>query len=275
VIVHAPAKINTFLQVGAVDASGYHAVDTHVHLLAFGDDVEVQPADALSLTCQVDPNVASLGTMPLDALDIAPEENLAWRAAVELGRALGCEPQVAITLTKRIPHGAGLGGGSSDAAAVIRALCTQWRVALDDERVLQVAHTLGADVPVFLAPTTFSHMSGYGDVLVESLEPLSGQPVVLAMAPGAHISTADAYRAFDTGARGCATDLHNDLAQAAISLCPQVSETLDWLCTQPEVQAAQVSGSGAACFALTETDTHAVAARATAHGLWSIATACL
>lgn len=261
----SPAKINLSLAVGSPDESGFHPVDTTIHLLAFGDTLTFKDADQLTVTCSRD-------------LGIAQRDNLAYRAAQLMGETFARPTPVAIHIDKQIPHGAGLGGGSSNAATVLRGLATRWQIPLDDERLIAVARTLGSDVPVFLAPTACSQMGGRGDELRASCEPRSGQPVVLAMVEGAHASTAAVYRAFDAiGVVQPAAAYRNDLADAAMAVCDETRQILVWLRTQPETVAAQVSGSGAASFAMTSSAdaADALAQRAVDTGFWAVATTLL
>ena len=144
--VQAPAKVNLFLGVGEVLADGYHAVTTVMHAIDLRDEVVLAPAGVLSLVCVPDVGVPA-------------ERNLAWRAATEMGSRFGRDPRVEITLTKHTPHGAGLGGGSSDAAAVIAGLAYLWGADRRDDRCIGAARALGADVAFFLGE------DGRGDVL--------------------------------------------------------------------------------------------------------------
>ncbi len=188
----APAKVNLFLRVLAREDGGYHQIETLFQALELGDRVEVGideegggSAGAISLVLSgVEP--AALG---------APEDNLAVRAArgylAEMRRT-GASPSLRIRLEKRIPHGAGLGGGSSDAAAVLRALSALLPRSVPPARLLAVAGSLGADVPFFLAETPRALAWGRGDQLL----PLPELPrrEVLLLVPPTGIATPWAYR---------------------------------------------------------------------------------
>ncbi len=275
----APAKVNLHLGVGGVRTDGYHDVTTVLHALELADMVEIEPAAELTLTCE--PSVG-----------VSPENNLAYRAAVALGEAVGRRPQVAIRLIKHIPHGAGLGGGSSDAAAVIAGLATLWGVDPRDPRCIEVAAGLGADVPFFLAPTGCALMTGRGDVLARELPALDGVPVVL-VRPPMPVPTAAAYRAFDAAppvapdptrllvaldahdASAVSAAIANNMESASASVVPAVADALAWLKQQSGVRGAAVAGSGSAVFALCDTgDAAATIARsAETHGWWGCDTA--
>jgi 4-diphosphocytidyl-2-C-methyl-D-erythritol kinase len=258
----SPAKVNLELIVGPVDETGYHPVDTTIHLLEFADTVAIEDAEKTELVCNVD-------------LGIPSQENLAFNAARLMAEEFERDTNHRITLAKRIPAGAGLGGGSSNAAAVIKGLASMWGISLDDPRITKIAQTLGADVAVFLAPTPASRMTGYGDEYVGAAPPRSGQPVVLVMRPDAGAHTSEVYRRFDRiGAPDSERVCRNDLADAASEVCPAAAVALEWLEKQPQTDTAQISGSGAACFAITSTDDDAqtLAQQAREAGFWSVAT---
>lgn len=293
--IHAPAKVNLALLVGPTDETGLHTVDSLFHFLELGDTVTVEPADTLSLTCDVD-------------LGIAPEQNLAYRAAESMGQRFGFEPNVAIHIEKRIPHGAGMGGGSTDAAAVILALASLNNLHPRSPEVLEFAATLGADVPVFLVEQGAPIMTGHGEKFVRAAQPATGLPVVIAKPAGVVSPTSEVYRVYDSmpypphsispaveafetmvaqapgGEPGTEWDrgvvfdfghrIVNGLQLAAMRVEPEVHHVKVFLAEQREVLGSMVSGSGAASFALCATDKAAtdVAARADRRGIWAIAT---
>ncbi len=155
----APAKVNLALEVLRRRPDGYHEVETVMTTVDLADRVTIEmapPGSGLSITLEGD-----------YAAGIVPEEDLARRAAIRMADAAGREPDLAITVEKRIPSPGGLGGGSSDAAAVIRGLRHLWRLDWPMERLEAVAATLGSDVPFFLHGGT-ARCSGRG----ERVEPL-------------------------------------------------------------------------------------------------------
>lgn len=188
--VLAQAKINLFLRVGARDESGYHNLWTRFHRIDLADEVIVR-IEARGRSLDVGgPRVPAAGLGP-------PEKNLAYRAAMEYGRHSGGQfPKgFSIELTKNIPAGGGLGGGSADAAAVLRALDALAPRAMPAEELQRVAATLGSDVP-FLASEAVSAVAvGRGDVFRE-VHPEPVATVVLLMPPFS-IATPDAYRWLD------------------------------------------------------------------------------
>jgi len=174
--VKAPAKLNLFLEVVGRRADGYHEIDSLFATIDLHDEIELAPADRVSL------KVVG-GDAPED------DSNLAARAAASLGVG------AAITLHKRIPSGAGLGGGSSDAAAVLLGLDRLYGLGLGREGLLPHARRLGADVPFFLRGG-LARCRGLGD-LVEPLPPPPRPLPFLLLCPALSTSTAAVYRALD------------------------------------------------------------------------------
>jgi len=153
-VTRARAKINLWLKVVGKRADGYHLLDSLVAFADLGDTLDAAPADTLSLAVD-GPQSGSLA---------AESDNLVLKAARALAASTGVAARAALRLTKNIPVAAGLGGGSADAAAALRALVELWRVALPDEQLFDLAGTLGADVPMCLAGRT-AIASGIGDRL--------------------------------------------------------------------------------------------------------------
>ena len=189
--VFASAKVNLGLRVLGTRADGFHALDSVVALLGFGDDVELEPAETTTLET-VDDGVG-LGALPTDI-----ERNLAVRAVRLLEREVGRPLPTRIRIVKRIPLGGGLGGGSTDAAAVLRGMNDLWALGLSRERLCTLGAELGSDVPLFLLDGTV-RMTGRGET-VERL-PMDGAPplwLVLAN-DGSHCPTPQVYGAWDAG----------------------------------------------------------------------------
>ncbi|MCL2403734.1 MAG: 4-(cytidine 5'-diphospho)-2-C-methyl-D-erythritol kinase [Coriobacteriia bacterium] len=258
----SPAKINLSLSVGPLQDDGYHQVDSFFHLISLHDVLIVQPSETFGFTSSVD-------------LGIPEADNLVIKAAKGMARLHNKElPAVHIGLEKNIPHGAGLGGGSSNAAASIFALATLWNLPPSDSRHLELAASLGSDVPLFLASTTASVMTGRGEVLKESRDPLPQTSLLVLMPSGAHSPTGAVYKAFDKNPQPThSVDIwQNNLEPAAIEVSPKTGEALNWLRAQNEVKIAQVAGSGSACWAqlTTDHDAKAVAQRAVKQGYWAI-----
>lgn len=275
--VLAPAKVNLHLTVGAAAADGYHPVETVLQALALSDVVELSPGGP-SFLCEPD-------------LGLPAAENLAWRAARAMEQRFGRPLDMAISVEKRIPSGAGLGGASSDAAAVIVGLATHWGIDRDDVRLRVVARSLGADVPFFLEGGA-AVFGGRGDVLTRRVRSLDAavvvvkptEPVPTALAYEAfdrlasaipHASTTGLVRALEAGdVRGVAQLLHNDMTASSVGLVPAIAEALDSVRSAPGVLGAAMAGSGSAVFGICEDDRSALecAEQMGASGHWSTAT---
>ena len=248
----ASAKLNLFLHVTGRRADGYHLLDSLVAFAEIGDRITAIPAHGLSLSI----------TGPFAAALAGEDDNLVLRAARLLAEEAGCEPGAALTLEKNLPVAAGIGGGSADAAATLRALIRLWGLEMAPERLIALGLKLGADVPACLLDRP-CRLSGIG----EALTPLPALPAlpVLLVNPGLPLSTPAVFRA-RTGDYGAAAPailpeepaallefLHaqrNDLAEAARALVPQIGTVLARLDALPGCLLARLSGSGPTCFAL-------------------------
>lgn len=258
----APAKVNLYLHVTGRRADGYHLLDSLTGFTEFGDKLEVVPADSLTLTLE--------GTY---ASSLSAQDNSVLKAA-ELLREYGkMSPGAAITLHKRVPVAAGVGGGSADAAAALRLLKRFWSVNIPQGDLEVMALILGADVPACLHCSPL-YMQGIGE-RIEQGPSLTGMHIVLAN-PGRPLKTPEVFAAykgpFSTPARhpaafatpaACAEFLgkaRNDLEAPAIKLMPEIAVVRDALSSQKDCLLARMSGSGATCFGLFASATAAQAA---------------
>ncbi len=261
---HAPAKLNLYLHVLGRRDDGYHLLDSLVAFAEVGDEIIAEPASQLSLAIR-GPHAVGLQEPVAN--------NLVWRAATLLAAHAGRSPDAALTLIKHLPVASGIGGGSSDAAATLRALAALWRIDLDDAALATLGARLGADVPVCLARRV-SWLGGIG----ERVEPAPPLPAVTALLvnPGIALPTIAVFKArhgaFSEPARfdGAAPDAaalaallaarRNDLTAAAIGLLPAIGDVLEHLAALDGALIARMSGSGASCFALFATPAAAEAA---------------
>lgn len=245
--VFAPAKINLTLHVTGQNPDGYHLLDSLVAFADVGDQLTVKADDHLSLDI----------TGPM-AAGLSPDEaNLVLRAA----RLLGGDQGAAISLKKQLPLASGMGGGSSDAAATLRALCALWDQPLPGQDALLL---LGADLPV-CSLCKPCRMRGIG----EEIQPLANWPALPAVLvnPGQAVSTPAVFNAMQNRANppmaevipkfhsvsGMADWLfaqRNDMQPAACSLLPVINSVLSDLAGLPTCLLARMSGSGATCFGL-------------------------
>jgi 4-diphosphocytidyl-2-C-methyl-D-erythritol kinase len=256
--VLAPAKINLTLQVGRPRADGRHDISSIVAFADFGDAVEAAPSEDLSL--QV--------TGPFAAALADEKDNLVLRAAHRLAEAAGLrEPGAHLMLDKHLPIASGIGGGSSDAAATLKALNQLWRIGALPEDLADLARPLGADLPVCLGARA-ALMSGVGEILAPIDLPVLDAVLVNPRAP---LSTAAVYRQFDRMALGAdvapqaaprwrdsaaaiagLAQFGNDLAAPARALMPAIAEIEAMLAADARALLVRLSGSGATLFALTE-----------------------
>jgi 4-diphosphocytidyl-2-C-methyl-D-erythritol kinase len=274
----APAKINLMLYVRARRPDGYHEIESLVVFARLGDRLRLASDGALEFEV-VGPfaSAVSRGT-----------DNLVLKAACELAARVDGLNLGRFTLDKRIPVAAGLGGGSADAAAALRLIAQANGLSLDDARVRSAARVTGADVPVCL-DSCARLMRGIGEVLSAPLV-LPKLPAVL-VNPGIPMPTSDAFAAFDlargatlaclaaspaladligSAARGVAPsraaltaaldDARNDLQPPAISIQPAIGDVLASLHALAGCRLARMSGSGATCFALFDSQAIAIAA---------------
>lgn len=256
----SPAKVNLVLAVGEKQESGFHEVQTIMHSLALHDTLSMRRFDDEGSGDGLQVMLKCESSFTIGPLLIKAEENIAYKAVVELAKALGRtqDETIEMILNKVIPAEAGLGGGSSNAAAALVGAATLWGVGMEDERVQEVASRLGADVSFFLKGGC-ARLSGKGDVFEAQLEPRSG--FVLLVRPDAGVSTGKAYAAFDEdpvlpsseylssiAALDAAADvsLYNNLEKAACSVTPVVAQVLEWGRAAAGEENVVLCGSGSA-----------------------------
>jgi len=277
----APAKINLYLHVGPARPDGLHALCSLFVFTEDGDSVSAEEASDISLT---------VGGPAAGALaDLPPEENLIWKAAELLRAECGVSKGAAITLEKKLPVAAGIGGGSADAAAALRALVKLWELDIDDAALAKLAFRLGADVPACLSGVPVN-VAGAGEVL----SPGPALPSLWAclVNPGVDMPTGPVFSGFDAAnplpAAPAAPTLgeasydalkqlmvqtRNDLQPAAEARAPEIAAVVAMLGQSDGALAARMSGSGATCFGLfaTQADAERAASKARMFGWWAMA----
>ena len=271
--VFAPAKVNLALHVTGRRADGYHLLDSLVVFAGVGDWLDVERAETSRLTV----------TGPFAEGVPAGPENLIWKAHGLFADA----PPLHVTLEKHLPHAAGIGGGSSDAAALLRVLSGPFGCAPRDTPALL---SLGADLPVCLSDRP-QRMSGIGETVapVPALPPLD----LVLVNPGVSVPTGRVFQTLrstngaplDAMAWACGvgdpldgflawlTAQRNDLEAPARAIAPEIQDTLDALSATEGCRLARMSGSGATCFGLydgrrPDLARDAAARIASAHPLW-------
>jgi len=252
----APAKINLYLHVTGRRTDGYHMLDSLVAFAGVGDEIRLEAAPRLDFIID-GPQAAALKKEPAD-------QNLAVRAAQELAGLAGKTPDVRLTLIKNLPVASGIGGGSSDAAASLRALALHWKIAADDPRLSDAAGRCGQDVLVCLK-TESCYITADGTASGPEL-PLCH--IVLAN-PGKSLATTNVYQACRDSGAGFSNPAPlekapedplqlaqmlklrgNDLAAPALRLMPEIKIVLETLGAADHCLLARMSGSGATCFGL-------------------------
>ena len=259
----APAKLNLALHVRGRLADGRHSIETIFAFCTDGDRLSGEKADEISLEV-TGPFAEELGQT---------NDNLVLKAARALADTAGVSDGAALTLDKRLPVASGIGGGSADAAAALRLLTSLWRI--DPKHAEQVAPKLGSDVPACLLSLPMRGDRA-GELLSRvDLSEISGKPVLL-VNPRVALSTADVFARWDgidRGPLGDWRDGRNDLKQPASALVPQIESVLAWLSAQPGAELVRMSGSGATCFALFESEeARDSAADAVPREWWRLAT---
>ena len=259
----APAKLNLCLHVTGQRKNGYHELDSLVLHLDQGDWISVEPADYISLSLSGE----FCEGVPIDG------RNLVLKAAHLLTEKAHGYAGAKLSLIKNLPPAAGIGGGSSDAAAALHLLSRLWNIALPDEIILS---TVGADVPVSMS-FELSRMAGIGERLTRLGEP--PELNFLLINPGVDLPTPKVFAALnDKNNPPMPTDLpqlksvehwvawlasqRNDLEAPAITLQPLIGEVLQVLRAYSGVRLSRMSGSGATCFAIFASDKEAQRAEA-------------
>lgn len=267
--IHAPAKLNLSLRVLTRRDDGFHEIDTlMVKLPGLADEIEFREATEFSFDCDA-PGV------PTD------DENLVVKAAKAYERATEIPCRCAISLKKTIPHGAGLGGGSSDAAITLLGLNRLHDFKLSVEKLHELAASLGSDIPFFLTSGA-SRCTGRGEIITPAPTPPALS--VLLLKPSFGVETPDAYRRWQNsrelpGILYASQEIQggpltNDLERPVFEKHRFLAELKQWLLERRETAAALMSGSGSTVFAVLRdgADAQALAAAARAEidpGLWS------
>ena len=245
--VSAPAKINLFLKVLRRRPDGFHEIETFISPISLCDQIKIDKnkrGQGISFRCD-DPSVPRGG------------ENLVVRAANAFFAAKQTKPAVSILLKKKIPHGAGLGGGSSDAAAVLLALNQLFAAKLSRQKLAKLGSTIGSDVPFFIFESA-AICTGRGEIVTP--RKLTEQLSILLVKPDFGVSTPWAYKHWQNSRelpgisygqqdfRG--EKFHNELERPVFEKFVFLARIKTWLLEQKEVAAALMSGSGSTIFAV-------------------------
>jgi len=252
----APAKINLYLHITSRQENGYHDLDSLVGFADIGDEIALKAGS--------DFHVDITGPRADDLASEDINNNLVFKASQSFAELTGNPLDVHMLLVKRLPVASGIGGGSSDAAAALRALARNWGIGLDDPRLHEAAAKHGQDVPVCLR-TDNCYMTALG----VKLAPKMPQTAVVLANPGKALSTPEVYAEYRNGdypfskssnlycAPTSVDDMvdvlkqrGNDLYAPAIRLMPEIVEVIEALQSYDRCLLARMSGSGATCFGL-------------------------
>lgn len=267
--IFAPAKLNLYLHVTGRKPDGYHELDSLVAFASIGDQIVLRAAERFLFALE-GPQAAALAHEDVST-------NLAVRAAESLAGLSGNALRVAITLVKKLPVASGIGGGSSDAAAALRALARHWGIDVADPRLLQAAAQHGQDVPVCLNPDANNYMTADGVIPAPRLP----RADIVLVNPNKALPTPAVFKEFKNGGypfsplsrleTGPATvqDLvaalkkrGNDLYAPACHLMPEIADIVAMLGGTAGCLLARMSGSGATCFGVYDSSVAATAAAA-------------
>lgn len=280
-LILAPAKLNLYLHITGRRTDGYHLIDSLFVFTTLHDVLTITPSNTLSLTIDGD-FYSALSNESI-------EKNIVYRAANKLREKYHVMSGAKIHLKKQIPVGAGLGGGSSDAAAILTGLNHFWNLHCDEERLSQIGLALGADVPACITQKP-AIVSGIGEKIMPISLPYSRMPVLL-INSNQPLSTQAVYTQFHKNNRSFTNETqnaitpksfiknlqnkHNDLQFPAIQLQPEITVLLDHLAEQKGCLVSRMSGSGPTCFALFSDMNLAVQAQRTLSALFSNYWVCL
>jgi len=238
-IVPAPAKVNLFLHVTGRRDDGYHLLESLL--------VPIDWCDTIALSPRSDSEIVRAG----EVADVAEADDLAIRAARALRDASGAREGVTIEIRKRIPQGAGLGGGSSDAASVLLALNRRWGLRMSRSDLAAIGAALGADVPFFIGGEA-AIARGIGEILTPVLIPTHWLALAI---PSVRVSTKDVFADFELTPMAASAKINvfsegygrNDLEDVAKSRFAAVRDAIDALSRASSN--ARMTGSGACAFA--------------------------
>jgi len=263
----APAKVNLFLHVTGKREDGYHLLESLVCFTATGDVLSGELRTDGKITLSI------TGPMAAKLAGDNTDDNLVMRAAKMLQEFCKTDLGADLILDKRLPIASGIGGGSADAAAAIRLLCDMWKLDLDADTLSRLALSLGADVPVCLHGRTCL-MAGIGEEITD-LPDLPTVPIVL-INPGKAVSTPEIFKAradeaftlsgawdttrsFQSGAAlaDALSECGNDLTLPATGILAEICDVLNALAREEGCLLARMSGSGATCFGIYDTNDQA------------------
>ncbi len=258
-ILQAPAKINWFLKVGRKRPDGYHEILSLMQFITLYDELSFTLSEEITVSLE-NPEM----------LNIPMEDNLVFKTALKLKEVTDSQKGVFIKIKKEIPSGAGLGGGSSDAAVTLKGLNQLWSLGLNKNELMDIASKIGSDVPFFLnGPAAL--VRGKGDI-VEKVD-VKKSRILLLIKPPISISSKWAYSEFDRlKSEGKNDILHNDaindLEEPVFKRYPELKEIKEKLLKSGALFAA-MTGSGSTLFGAFRTEEEAFKASLIFKDLWT------
>lgn len=261
IVEKSPAKINLFLHVVGRRQDGYHLLESLFAPLQLSDTIGISSSDEVSCT--------------VDGAEIG--DNIVIKAANLLKSELEVEAGCQIHIAKNIPIGAGLGGGSSNAATVLKMLNAFWQLGLSQLQLEKYAIKLGADVPFFIGCKS-AFLEGVGEKITPVT--LGIELPILLINPNIHVSTKEVFQkgfakftpelAQNADMRKLVFEGHNDLYENACAISPEISKVIDFLQKQSGTKVAKMSGAGSTCFGIFESIEDVYKARkAINHNWWN------
>ncbi|MDX2503681.1 MAG: 4-(cytidine 5'-diphospho)-2-C-methyl-D-erythritol kinase [Gammaproteobacteria bacterium] len=234
----APAKINRFLHITGQRDNGYHELQTVFQFLDYSDELSFKILD----------NKQIRHANPLPG--VKPEDDLTIKAAKLLQKQSNCQQGVQISITKRLPMGGGLGGGSSDAATTLVALNQLWQLKLDMSNLVKLGVQLGADVPIFI-----HGFAAWAEGVGEQVSAIQlDEPYFVVLIPPVSVSTVEIFSAPSLQRNCTPMDINNFLSGDGSNVCepvvrelyPEVDQAMHWL---DQFAKARMTGTGACVFA--------------------------
>lgn len=250
--ITAPAKLNLTLHILGKRPDGYHNLKTQITFTEeLFDELTFEKSDTFKLTIKGE-----------FANHVPPKNDLISRAVHLLAQEANTQPNVHIHLTKNIPAGAGLGGGSADAAATLRGLNQFWNLNLPQEKLMHLAAELGSDIPACILSQPLT-ATGRGEIITPT--PYTGNPYALIIWPKTHLSTADVFKNFNLNQPSKEERLSSrtrfgiplQKTQPLNHLQPTACQTYQEVAEIITSHKAQLNGSGSSCFLLFETQEQA------------------
>lgn len=279
----APAKVNLVLGIGDKRSDGFHEVITVMHALSLHDvlHLDYEPTSEGGLVVKV----RCYAREGLEPFEIEESDNLVFKAVHMLAQKLGrsTDETIRIRIEKHIPMQAGLGGGSSDAAAALIGAARIWGIEKDAPEVLEAASALGSDIAFFLYGGC-AYFEGKGEDFQHELDPMKKSIVLVKPAEG--VSTSESYRLFDSDPIAVPVDisektkaareavdvpLYNNLMPGSQKIVPELANLYSWIEEQPENQGYLLCGSGSATFVVCDSfnDACTLSSKAQAQGWWA------